>query len=148
MGLDMHLNAERYLWSSDAPDGALKQKIAALLGTPGKMEVTGITCEAMYWRKANAIHNWFVKNVQGGVDECQRADVSKEQLGELVDLCKQVLANKELAKELLPTQAGFFFGNTEFDDWYFESLENTVAGIEPLLSDEYTQWDFYYRSSW
>lgn len=31
-----------------------------------------------YWRKANAIHAWFVKNVQGGVDNCQSHEVSKE----------------------------------------------------------------------
>ena len=33
---------------------------------PGGQEV----CVA-YWRKANAIHSWFVENCQDGVDECQ-----------------------------------------------------------------------------
>ena len=29
-----------------------------------------------YWRKANAIHNWFVQNVQDNRDECQKSYVS------------------------------------------------------------------------
>jgi hypothetical protein len=65
-----------------------------------------------------------------------------------VDTCKQVLENKKLAKELLPTAEGFFFGGTEYDDWYFETLQDTVDMIEPLLTDEYADWDFHYQSSW
>ncbi len=36
--------------------------------------------EVGYWRKANQIHNWFVKNVQGGVDDCGYYGVTKEKL--------------------------------------------------------------------
>lgn len=45
-----------------------------------------------YWRKANMIHKWFVDNVQGGVDECQVTQVSKEQLLSLIHLCEEVSA--------------------------------------------------------
>lgn len=45
----------------------------------------------VYWRKANAIHKWFVDNVQGGNDDCGTYEVYPEQLSELRDLCKQVL---------------------------------------------------------
>ena len=30
-----------------------------------------------YWRKANAIHNYFVQRCQNGVDECQMSLVKK-----------------------------------------------------------------------
>ena len=44
--------------------------------------------EVMYWRKANAIHKWFVDNVQGGEDDCREYPVSNDQLIELRDTCK------------------------------------------------------------
>ena len=104
----------------------------------------------MYWRKANQIHNWFVENVQGGVDDCKEYHVSQEKLKELVTLCKKVLLeksvlqNKELAKELIPTTSGFFFGSTEYDDYYFEELQDTINALENLDPN----CDYYYRASW
>ena len=38
-----------------------------------------------YWRKANAVHNWFVDNVQDGNDGCKHYWVSKEDLQKLLD---------------------------------------------------------------
>ena len=75
--------------------------------------------EVAYWRKANAIHKWFVDNVQSGKDDCDSYEVSREQLVKLLGDCEQVKAHNELAEELLPTQSGFFFGSIEYDKWYF-----------------------------
>lgn len=47
--------------------------------------------EVGYWRKANQIHNWFVQNVQNGIDDCGRYEVSKEDLIKLRNLCEKVL---------------------------------------------------------
>lgn len=102
-----------------------------------------------YWRKANAIHSWFVENVQGGEDECQKSDVSREQLTELLDLCKQVSDNHDLAEELLPSQGGFFFGSTEYDEWYFQGIEETITQLELILTNpKFAGWDFCYQASW
>lgn len=50
-----------------------------------------------YWRKANEIHNWFVENVQEGIDDCcYHNEVTKEVLEELLDVCNKVLASCEL----------------------------------------------------
>ena len=38
-----------------------------------------------YWRKVSCIHNWFVKNVQGGKDDCDRYYVGDEKIKELVE---------------------------------------------------------------
>src|SRR5690606_27196657 len=65
--------------------------------------------EVAYWRKANHIHNWFVENVQGGVDNCEPFEVTKDKLQELLNLCQLVYTNKDKAKELMPTSGGFFF---------------------------------------
>lgn len=45
----------------------------------------------MYWRKANAIHKWFVDNVQNGEDDCGLYEVEWEQLVELRDICKRIV---------------------------------------------------------
>jgi hypothetical protein len=37
----------------------------------------GLVIELAYWRKANQIHNWFVKNVQNGQDNCMPYEVSE-----------------------------------------------------------------------
>lgn len=48
--------------------------------------------ECAYWRKANAIHNWFVQNVQNGVDDRDIYLVTREQLEQLKEACEMVLA--------------------------------------------------------
>lgn len=50
------------------------------------------------WRKANHIHKWFVDNVQDGVDDCGIYEVTKEQLEELLDVCKTVVNESNLVK--------------------------------------------------
>jgi hypothetical protein len=147
MGLDMYLNAERYLWSHEEGDKQISENIGQLIGLPTDGKVKTITVEAGYWRKSNQIHNWFVANVQEGKDECQDSYVSREQLKELREVCQKVLDNNELAEKLLPTASGFFFGATEYDQWYFNDIEETIKIIDnALLMPD--QWDFNYRSSW
>lgn len=110
--------------------------------------------EGCYWRKANQIHKWFVDNVQNGVDNCRDYYVSTKKLQELLDVCKEVKANPDKAPELLPTQEGFFFGGTEYDEWYFENIDYTIEQLSRLLEEEkqlnedgfYS--DFEYHSSW
>ena len=104
--------------------------------------------EIIYWRKAKAIHKWFVENIQDGVDDCGEYEVTVEQLTELRDLCHQVIENRELAEELLPTQSGFFFGSTDYDEWYFENLINTINCLDDLLAETDVGDTFVYWSSW
>lgn len=106
--------------------------------------------DVAYWRKANQIHKWLVDNTQEGLDEGKESDVSREQLATLVGLCKQVLADHSIASSLLPTQAGFFFGSTDYDDGYFSDLEETIKMLEPLLEETPNDWiySFHYSASW
>lgn len=110
--------------------------------------------EGCYWRKANQIHKWFVDNVQNGVDNCGDYYVSTKNLQELLDVCKEVKASPDKAPELLPTQEGFFFGGTEYDEWYFKDIDYTIEQLSKILEEEkqlnedgfYS--DFEYHSSW
>lgn len=54
--------------------------------------------EVGYWRKANQIHNWFVNNVQDGVDDCDYYEVSENKLIELLEKCKEVINNSKLVE--------------------------------------------------
>ena len=102
--------------------------------------------EIGYWRKTNQIHNWFVENIQRGIDNCAEYYVDKSDLEELKEICERVLEDKSLGEELLPTEDGFFFGSTDYDDWYFSELERTIQICDWALNQDYDY--FTYESSW
>jgi hypothetical protein len=153
MGLDMFLMAKRYISPYDPADAELTELAKAINfgdGTMG-MDIREVTFEAMYWRKANAIHRWFVDNVQDGVDNCAEYYVSTEKLTELRDLCIRVLEDPTKAMDILPTKSGFFFGSTDIDDFFIDDLTSTVQSFDYLLElpeVKEHKISFYYHSSW
>lgn len=140
----------------------------------------GVSEGVAYWRKANAIHKWFVENTANGIDNCEPVIVSKEQLEELLNRAKRVKAtsrlisgkvnngyhfvngkeepivedgkiieNPSVAIDLLPTTSGFFFGSTDYDQWYLEDIKSTIKQISAILDT--TDWDneyVTYEASW
>lgn len=154
MGLDMYLSAKRYMSKYFDPADADKiAEINQLFGLQGEEDgdygAQEVTFRVAYWRKANAIHKWFVDNCQDGVDECQETYISREQLQQLIDLCKEVLEKPKDASNKLPTSNGFFFGGTDYDDYYKQDLEYTIERLQKILSDPaLAKADFYYQSSW
>lgn len=154
MGLDMYLKGKRYLSNHIEQDRDIAVKIQSMLPELagrndefGGSPIQEITADIGYWRKANAIHGWFVTNIQGGEDQCEPYDVNREQLEALASLCRRVLAFKHLANELLPSTPGFFFGGQHYDEGYFRDLEHTITVIDRALSLP-VGWDFVYQSSW
>jgi hypothetical protein len=104
-----------------------------------------VTCA--YWRKANQIHSWFVREIQGGEDNCGEYYVSSDKLIELLAICKHSLENKDPA--LLLPQGGFFFGSTDIDEWYWNDIKSTISQLERILAlPEFDNLSFYYNSSW
>ena len=150
MGLDMYLTGKRYLWDypETSPDTAITKEIGLQFPELKGKRIKGVLCELGYWRKANAIHKWFVDHCQQGEDKCQETEVSREDLSQLLDACRQVLKNKKLANELLPPASGFFFGSTDVDQYYFDDIKQTIEILEHALSPELKGWDIYYQSSW
>ncbi len=146
----------------------------------------------MYWRKANHIHMWFVNNVQSGEDDCNQYAVTKENLQELANICKEiidkcplvpgiiqngssskpnqyaidnnikpngfmypcyeegkVMTNQDIAEDLLPTDSGFFFGGTGYDEWYYGDTKETYEACEKLIKEFDFDTDYLvYQSSW
>jgi len=111
--------------------------------------ISYISEEVGYWRKANAIHGWFVKNVQDGVDNCEEYHVSMEKIKELHSICAEVLYNNKKAEELLPATDGFFFGSTYYDKYYYEDIKYTFNLLGNIITyGEGWRVDYYYNSSW
>jgi len=150
MGLDMYLDKRTYVKQWDHIDETKQYKIEVTRGgEPTNIDpkkVKYIIEEAGYWRKANAIHKWFVDNIQDGVDDCRDAYAERRDLQTLLDLCRIVIIDKSKAEQLLPSSSGFFFGNTEYDEWYYNDIQNTIEILEKALEDE--DGDYYYSSSW
>lgn len=149
MGLDMYLTKRIYI-GAHYEHRNVKGKIE--IEANGKHipiqfnKVSEIIEQAGYWRKANAIHKWFVDNCQDGNDDCKDAYVEHEKLAELLAICETVKADHSKAEELLPPQEGFFFGGTEIDQYYFDDIDYTIEILKECLVDEENS--YYYRSSW
>jgi len=161
MGLDMYLTREIYIGNSPGEDEnifGLKIDIEVALNKE-KIPLGAIkyvTDEVMYWRKANAIHRWFVENVQEGKDDCQRYEIETKKLVEFFDL----LVKAHLTKDptIFEPQEGFFFGSSDIDDWYWENILNTIEVLKPhvdmIKSEEKQDKDtigvttYYYQASW
>jgi hypothetical protein len=174
IGLDMYLNRRKYIGNKYKDKD--KQAIIVADGVD-QAKVSEVVEEAACWRKANAIHQWFVENVQAGEDDCKEYRVGHEELQALyavvckvLESCELVPAkisngytfkngkkepilvdgkkvkNDKVARELLPTTEGFFFGATDYDEYYVEDLKYTKKILEDALKDESA--DYYYQSSW
>jgi hypothetical protein len=180
MGLDMYLEARTYVknWSFQKPQEKTKvvvKKGGKVLKTIKPERVSAVVEDIGYWRKANAIHNWFVNNCAKGNDDCNPMYVSDEQLHELNKTVDTVLKasklvkgkiqngttngkpnmedgkyveNSEVAQELLPTGAGFFFGNTDYNQWYIEDLQNTKKILAEAIKCAENGASIYYSASW
>lgn len=161
MGLDMYLTKKTYVqnWDHHSPESRFSINIerGGKPFTAIKPErITYVIEEVGYWRKANQIHGWFVENVQKGVDECQESYVSIEKLRELLGLVNAVIEDPSKAQELLPTRGGFFFGSTEYDEYYMQDLELTKKILDGVMAEveeeekngNSTSDGYYYHASW
>ena len=98
----------------------------------------------VYFRKVNFVYRYFSDKLE---DECCFAD--KNDIEELISRCDKVLADHSLAEELLPTTSGFFFGSTDYDEWYFKDVENCKKQMEDLLSKYNEETDvIFFVMSW
>ena len=168
MGLDMYLSARKYVGRNDYSDRQ-NVKVSSDFNIMVDLAPEGLTkysdfggisvsYPVGYWRKANAIHGWFVNNLADGLDECQEIPCTYDHLKLLLTACKEVLAETDPEEKsdkaddvgLTPTE-GFFFGGYELDEYYDADLKYTVEMIEHIFSlipeDDYN-WQFIYQASW
>lgn len=85
------------------------------------------------WRKANQLRAWFVRRASLNPNEEVEVVLEKADIIQLRNDIQSVLLNPKRAPYILPTQAGFFFGSTDYDDYYFETLAGTHDVLERIL---------------
>lgn len=100
-----------------------------------------------YWRKANHIHAWLIKNGTERIED-YFCHISIDKLKELKDVCENILDDHSLAHTLLPTQTGFFFGSTDYDEWYYEDLEDTIRILENIIDEHTDEYRYVYIASY
>lgn len=118
-------------------------------------------CREVYLEKENIIE---MKDICEGISKAylemiaakKYSDEAKEL--ELSD-AEQVAAERNfedlntallnLAETLLPTAAGFFFGSTMYDEWYFSDVLD-AADLFKLILDtvDFEKWHISYQASW
>ena len=181
MGLDMYLSKKTYVkqWSHIEPEKQFEVNVNRG-GEPfnkiKKERVSEVVEQVGYWRKFNALHNWFVNECGDGEDNCQEIYINDKlpELLETLHKVKEVYEKSPKKKvqvksgwsngeetfhevevpedtdtldDLFPTASGFFFGGTEYDEYYIEQVNETIEMIEGLLNED-ENGDYYYQASW
>ena len=84
----MYLDAKRSLynkdWNDSDTDKIRYRQIRELfpeMYTSDNLNYIYVSFEAGYWRKASAIHKWFVDNCQEGDDDCGTYLVDRKTIG-------------------------------------------------------------------
>lgn len=181
MGLDMYLERKIYI-GRDWEGKRKKRKMTIDTNLEGKKEidfsqVKELVFDAGYWRKANAIHQWFVDNVQDGKDDCKDYYVSRDDLEKLLKIVNEVLENSKLVNgevvngysfkdgEKIPNiEKGKVIKNPEkakellptAEGFFFGSYDydqwyyNDLVETKKILEKALKEKDgeFYYSSSW
>jgi hypothetical protein len=108
--------------------------------------IISLDIRVAYWRKFNALHSWFVANVQYGIDECEPHIVTIDHLKKLREDLKEL--NKTNVDEKFATQGGFFFGSTDYDDYFWADVERLKCEVEYLINQQPTDTMYVYQSNW
>ena len=135
--------------------------------------------ELIYWRKANAIHRFLCDsgreieqevayeisrtNLEDLLDKCNEIlNVVKTKKGTIQNGQRYVngkwepileegieIINQEEVAEILPTCSGFFFGSTDYNQWYLEDIKRTKEELESVMKDiDWNNDEVYYLASW
>lgn len=103
-----------------------------------------------YFRKVNFLVKYF-SDLGFDVEHQVPFYINKDQVTELRDRCRRVLDDHSLAEDLLPTMSGFFFGSTDYDEYYFGDVEEVLKYCEESLLpmfDELDDRESIYFSTW
>jgi hypothetical protein len=135
LGVDYDYGKNKYIYTPVPVSNFTKNRSAILKGHYAQ--------HIAYFRKVNFVYAYFSPKL---IDEV--AWVTREDLIDLINRCEKVLKDHFLAETLLPTQSGFFFGSTEYDDWYFYDVEDCKKQMSKLLKGLKDDELIYVAMSW
>lgn len=84
-------------------------------------------------RKLNIIQGYFEKEYD--IENLETINIDIKDIQFLHDNSVKTLENKdiEVAKELLPIQGGFFYGNYEYNGWYWKYVKKVYDITKEIL---------------
>ena len=88
--------------------------------------------EDMYYRKVNFLYAYFADRLDD-----EQCIVTLEDCKKIIKYAETILETRDtdLAEKLLPTQSGFFFGSTEYDDYYFDDVKDVLEQFSEYIDD-------------
>ena len=130
-----------------------------------------------YWRKFNALQTFFQKRVESDYELCHGIYVHEDTIKDLISRFNKILKDiktcetgeiqycngwangektyatakvykSEVAKDLLPPGAGFFYGSQEIDEWYVEDIKYSLKLFKKALELMKLGYDIIYEASW
>lgn len=85
-----------------------------------------------YFRKVNFLFKYFED--RGKMIDEWFAFVDKDDVDVLIDRCQRIIAAKdklkEIGPELLPTKSGYFFGSTDYENWYLQDVKDCLKQMK------------------
>lgn len=99
--------------------------------------------EVGYFRKVNFLVSFFSEVCQQEIENLTPVQIDIKDCITLLDRCNKVLENKseEVSKALLPCCPGFFFGNYEYNEDYYENVEAVRKYVEEELIPQFEDLD-------
>lgn len=93
-----------------------------------------------YFRKVNFLVRYF-GDLGFDIENQIPFRISKEDAEVLLSRCNQVLKDHSKASELLPTMSGFFFGSTEYNEYYFKDVKEVRDYVKDTLLPKFKELD-------
>lgn len=100
--------------------------------------------QKFYFRKVNCLYGYCANH--NLIEDGEVAMLDHEQMVDILNRAKEILSQPtkeeqlEKGEELLPTQDGFFFGNTYYNDYYLQDIEEVRDKFKGMLDE----WDDAY----
>ncbi|WP_159649690.1 hypothetical protein [Erysipelothrix aquatica] len=89
-----------------------------------------------YWfRKVNCLQGYM--EVKYKVENCVDEIMTFDDICYLNDVAIKILESRsiELGKVLLPIQTGFFYGNYEYNEFYFDDIATVLGATSDILEN-------------
>lgn len=150
MGLDMFIQSVPNEWEMPS--------IAEYASWSMNLENEDEVIDEAYWRKFHALHDYFIKEIQEGDDDCLVYRLDYKTIHKLKIIIERILEDKELeesmgnnrgvASKLLPEPSSIP-KKLRYGQSYYESLNSSYSVVKNILEKmKEGKRDFYYRSSW
>lgn len=168
MGLDMYLNRKRYSHTNEKGNRVYSEEEVGYWRKANQIHNYIVEHFANGEDNCQPI-GLDLKDLENLLDVCEKVRKSINLVdGKLVQsysfnskgekeyhyIDGKVIEDTTVCEELLPTCSGFFFGNTDYNEWYVQDIDYTIDLLKKLIEEEkelnkqgiYN--DFIYEASW